>query len=400
MNTDTELKRYLNLPLVTFYGLGTIVGAGIYVLISEVARVSGSQMPLAFLVAGAIAVLTGASYAELCTRFPRAAGAVLYVDHAFGRPGLSIATGFMLLLTGIVSAATICKGFFGYLAVYVALPQPLVLLLLAGTMGAIATVGIRESAWTISSITLLEICGLLFVVAVATAGEPIEQQSVEAFKPGLGPLVLGAYLAFYAFIGFEDMVNLAEEVKNPERTLPRAILLSITLASFLYVLVAWVALRYVDFAALAESRSPLALMVADSTMGLKLMGLIGMIAITNGALTQIIMSSRVIYGMAHRGLLPLFFSRINTRTQTPVFNTWLITVLILGFALWLPLVTLAQITSAIMLVIFVVVNLSLLRVKSEPEHDGHPHFTVWTWVPLLGLLLNLALLGYQLSQWI
>lgn len=392
------LNRYLRLPLVTFYGLGTIVGAGIYVLISEVARTSAGAMPLAFLLAGLIATLTGASYAELSTRFPHAAGAALYVDKAFRRPALSVTTGVLLLLTGIVSAATICNGFVGYLEVYLSVDHSLAIIGLCLIMGAIATVGIRESAWTIGLITLLEVFGLILVVLVASRGEPIENPPALAIPTGPGALFLGAYLAFYAFIGFEDIVNLAEEVVDPQRTLPRAILISLGVSILLYLAIALTALRYIDLVALQESRSPMALMVASSPLALKLMGLIAIVAITNGALTQIIMSSRLIYGMAQRKLLPGFFATVNQKTRTPIFNTWLVTAAILGFALWLPLVTLAKITSAIMLVIFIVVNLSLLRLKLDPGRNPNPPFRVWTWIPLLGVLLNLGLLGYQLQS--
>jgi amino acid transporter len=398
MHTSPSLKRYLRFPLVTFYGLGTIVGAGIYVLVSEIARTSAGAMPWAFALAGLIATLTGASYAELCTRYPKAAGAVLYVDEAFGRPQLSQAIGILLLLTGIVSAAAICNGFVGYLEVYIDVHHSVAITGLCLLMGAIATVGIKESAWTIGLITLTEVAGLLLVIVIASRGEPVTAPAPVNLPAGPGALFLGAYLAFYAFIGFEDMVNLAEEVVEPERVLPRAILAALGISVLLYIAIAVTALRYIDLGALQDSRSPLALMVANSPTALKLMGVIGMIAITNGALTQIIMSSRVIYGMAARKLLPALFGGVNKTTRTPILNTWLVTALILGFALWLPLVTLAKITSAIMLVIFIVVNLALLRVKSDPGRNQRPHFRVWTWVPLLGLLLNLGLLGYQLKS--
>lgn len=396
MDPATPLKRNLGLPMVTFYGLGTIVGAGIYALVSEVAHTSGTQLPWAFLTAGVIAALTGGSYAELCSRYPKAAGAVLYVDKAFRRPRLSITIGVLVLLTGIVSAAAICNGFVGYLEVYINVQHSLAITVLCLLMGTMATIGIRESAWAISLITLVEVAGLLLVIGLTSSGDPVVAQPTDALASGPGTLVLGAYLAFYAFIGFEDMANLAEEVVDPTRILPRAILMAIGISILLYVAIALTAIRYVDLNALQESRSPLALMVAGHPWAVKLMGIVGIIAITNGALTQIIMSSRVIYGMAQRKLLPVLFGHVNPTTQTPVLSTWLVTGAILAFALWLPLVTLAKITSAVILVIFVVVNLALLRVKFDTGRKQDPPFRVWTWVPLLGLLLNLALLGYQL----
>jgi APA family basic amino acid/polyamine antiporter len=391
-NPQHSLHRYLGLPLATFYGLGTIVGAGIYVLIAEVALVSGSSLPLAFLLAGLAAALTGACYAELCSRYPRAAGAVLYVDEAFGRAWLSQLTGVLVLLTGIVSAAAISRGFVGYLDVYLPLPLWCGILMLCLLMGAIATAGIRESAWLITIITLLEVLGLLFVVALVWTGEPVESQPTQDVE--LSGILLGTFIAFYAFIGFEDLVNLAEETRDPERTLPLAILISVTVSLVLYVLVAFSAVRFVELDDLGQSASPLVLMVSGHPGAMQVITLVGIVAISNGALTQVVMASRMLYGMATRSLLPSFFSYINPRTRTPVRNVWIVVALIAAMALWLPLVTLAKLTSAIILVLFALVNLSLMRIRGRAETGAA--FTVWFWVPGLGLLVNLALLGWQL----
>jgi amino acid transporter len=263
-------------------------------------------------------------------------------------------------------------------------------------MGAITSVGIRESAWAITIITLLEVIGLFLVLGFTSWGQEPVAQVGPLQMTGIEPLVLGAFLAFYAFIGFEDMVNLAEEVKNPRVNLPRAILLSIVISSLLYIAVSVTAVIYVDLAQLGASNSPLALMVSSHPGAVKTIGLIGIVAITNGALTQIIMASRMLYGMARRGLLPGVFAHVNRRTRTPLLNTWLVTLMIMGFALWLPIVTLASMTSAIMLVIFALVNLSLLKVKKAGIfEDEAPSFQVWRWVPLAGLVINLCLLAYE-----
>lgn len=371
--------------------MGTIVGAGIYVLMSEVARVAGASLPWAFLVAGVSAGLTGACYAELSARLPRAAGAALYVDRAFNLPALSTATGLLVLLTGVVSAATIARGFVGYLAIYIELPRWLAILGLCLAMGIITSLGIRKSTLTIAAITTLEVSGLLLVAAVAGTGAPREIEVT--FHPG--PVTLGAFLAFYAYIGFEDMVNLAEEVQNPRRNLPLAILLAITISGALYLLIAMVAIRFVDLNALEASVSPLALMVGDHPQVTQLVGVIAVVAVSNGAITQIIMASRMLYGMSRRALLPALFGRISPWSHTPVFNTWLVTAIIAACAISLPLVALAKITAAVMLLIFVLVNFSLIRLRSR-EEVTQPVFRVWTGIPILSLLVNLALLGYQL----
>ena len=388
---EEQLKRTLGLPLLTFYGLGTIVGAGIYVLIGEVAGVSGSLLPVAFVIAGVVAGLTGASYAELSARYPRAAGAALYVDAAFGNLYLSRLTGFGLLFTGVVSSATICKGFTGYLNLYVSVPEIVAIPLLCLGLFLVASWGIKESAWLITLITLLEVGGLLLVVYLAGSSERTTDSIPVHF--GVTGVLLGSFLAFYAFIGFEDMVNLAEEVKDPEVTLPRAILLSIAISIGLYVVVALAALLWSDLESISRSDSPLAVMVGDSPTGVWVIGLISLVAVVNGALVQVIMAARVLYGMAMREMLPRFFARVNRMTQTPVLNTLLIVVVILCFALWLPMITLAKITSAVMLCIFALVNLSLIQVKRR-EHGEAP-FVVPVAVPVAGSICCVSILLYQ-----
>ena len=388
---EARLQRRLGPGLLTFYGIGTIVGAGIYVLVSEVARETGPSLPWAFLTAGVIAGLTGACYAELSARLPRAAGAVIYVDRAFGMSWLSIVTGLMVLLTGIVSAATITRGFVGYLALYVELPPWLAILGLCVVMGVLTSVGVRTSAWVIASITGLEVAGLLLVIAVA--GTAPAQAVDVVFEPA--PVAVGAFLAFYAFIGFEDMVNLAEEVRDPRRNVPRSILLAIAVSGLLYVAVAVIAVRHVELSRLAESRSPMALMVSDQPIVMQVIAVIAVIAVSNGALIQIIMASRMLYGMSRRGLAPAILGRVSPLTHTPVITTWLVTAVIATFALSLPLIALARITSAVMLLVFVLVSLSLIRLRRTPR-QSEAIFRVWPGVAALSLLANLGLLGYQL----
>jgi amino acid transporter len=277
----------------------------------------------------------------------------------------------------------------GYLALYVNVPDTAAILGLCLLMGLVTSAGIRDSATLIAGITLLELSGLLLVITLAGSGEPRELPP----SVPVGAVLLGAFLAFYAFIGFEDMVNLAEEVREPERVLPRAILLAILGASLLYLLVTGAAVRFVDLGELARSDSPLALMIGDHPRAQQLLGAIGLVAISNGALTQIIMGSRVLYGMGRRGLMPALFSRVNPVTRTPLVSTWTLVVLVAAFAVFLPLAALAKITSAIMLVIFVLVNLTLIRVHRRA--GPAPAFRTWRWVPWLSLSVNVALLAYQ-----
>ncbi len=403
--TDTPtLNRSLSLPLITFYGLGTIIGAGIYVLIGVVASKAGMFSPLAFLLAAFIAGFTAFSYAELSSRLPRSAGEAVYIQEAFGKRWLSSTIGWSVVAIGLVSSATIANGFIGYLGIFIQTPDWLAITCLVLSLGLIAAVGISQSVWMATIITLIEIGGLIYVLVVA--GDNFSQ--LPARLPELIPsfeastwngIFIGAFLAFYAFIGFEDMVNVAEEVKDAPRTLPTAIIIALVVSTILYLAIALVAVLALPINDLASSNAPLALIVENSkeASGNKstlFISAISLIAVINGALIQIIMASRVLYGMGNTGLAPRTLAKIHPRTQTPLISTGLTTFAVLVLALWLPLVTLAQITSFITLTIFAVVNLSLIRLKLRTPHVPETvHYPLW--VPIIGALLSIIFLAIQ-----
>lgn len=405
MPGTAELKRSLSLPLITFYGLGTILGAGIYVLVGKVAGHAGLYAPVAFLVAAVLTILTGLTYAELSARFPRSAGSALYVQEGFGRRRLSILTGWLIILTGIVSSATLANGFVGYLQVFITVPDWLVIALVVLALGALAAWGIAESVIAASVVTVLEIGGLLFILAIAGDSFATLPARLPALAPPLEAVVwqgilLGAFLAFYAFIGFEDMVTVAEEVKEPARNLPRAILLSIAISTVLYLLVALVAVLSLDLSELSGSRAPLAL-VYERTTGQApvIISLISLFAVVNGALIQIIMSARMLYGMSREGWHHAAFGEVHPVTHTPLLATAVATGMVLVLALWLPLVTLAKATSFIILIVFALVNLALVLVKRRvPKPAGVRIFPLW--VPAAGFLTCTGFVLFQLVEWL
>ncbi|SEA11133.1 APC family permease [Microbulbifer marinus] len=399
MPDPVALKRSLSLPVTSFYGIGTIIGAGIYVLIGKVGAVAGLFLPYAFLLAGIIAALTALSYAELSSRFPHSAGSAAYIQNAWQRRWLAQLVGFLVAVTGIVSAATIANGFVGYLALFIQIPDYLAITLLVALLTLIALWGINESALTVTVVTLIEVGGLLFVIYVCRQA-PVANAWNQIFAfPDTGAwagVLVGSFLAFYAFIGFEDMVNLAEEVRNPRRTLPRAIMIAIGVSTLLYMVVAALAVRTLPVPELAQSAAPLATMVTNAGHSTNFIGIISMFAVVNGALVQIIMASRLLYGMAKRNLAPQIFAGISARTQTPVVSTVLVGGIILVFALWLPLTVLAKITAFIMLVIFSLVNLSLfaIKVRGGETEAGVIRYPIA--FPALAFLLCVALIGFQL----
>lgn len=386
--------------MLTLYGLGTIIGAGIYVLVGEIAGHAGMFAPLAFLVAAVVAAVTGVTYGELAARLPFSGGEAIYVNAAFQRQWLSAITGWAVVLTGVVSAAALVNGFTGYLQVFVQWPELWVAVALTAVLGGIAAWGIQQSAWSAATITVLSVLGLLWVLVVAFSSLDIASADLRDIVPPLDAaawsgILIGGFLAFYAFIGFEDMVNVAEEVQQPEHTIPRAILIALVLSTLLYTLVAFAAVFTLPIDELQSSRAPLADMMAAHGGGAeKGIALLSLLSVVNGALVQIIMATRVLYGMARHDMAPSRFGHVNSKTRTPLLATGVTVLVVIALALWLPVGTLAQITSLIVLLVFATMHLALMRLKfKNPRPDGIKIISM-AW-PAIGLLLTLGLILFR-----
>ena len=394
------LRRALNVAFLTFYGLGTILGAGIYVLVGKIAGIAGLYAPVAFLVAGIVAAATAFSYAELSARYPKCAGEAVYVQEGFGLRPLSLAVGLLLVVSGLVSSATLVNGFVGYLDIFVEWPGWMVIALIVAGLGALATWGIKESAIVATVVTLIEIAGLFLILAVSAESLATFPARLPELLPPFetaawAAIAAAAFLAFYAFIGFEDMVNVAEEVRDPRHAMPRAILLAMVVASALYLLIATAAVLALPAAELAATDAPLALIFERETgQAPVVIALISLFAVVNGALVQIIKCARVLYGMSEAGWLPRWLGRVHARRRTPHYATALVTVALLVLALWLPLVTLAKATSFTVLIVFTLIHITLLRVKRlEPAPPGVRAYPAW--IPAAGFVLTSAMLAFQ-----
>lgn len=394
--SQPTLKRTISLPLITFYGLGNILGAGIYVLVGKVAGEAGYFAPLSFLIASIIAGISAFAYAELSSRYPVSAGEAVYIHEGFGLQKLSLLVGLMITVAGIVSAATIAHGFAGYLQVFFDLPGWLVMSALILALGVLTAWGINQSVRVAALLTLAEVAGLLLIIYVGTdelmawlqLPEQVhlpEQVNLSQHFSMLG-VFSGAFLAFYAYIGFEDMVNIAEEVKSPQRNMPRAILWCVIISTVLYSGVTLVSINLLTPAELAQSDAPLAAVYTKATGEAPVViTAIGVFAVVNGALIQLIMSSRLLYGMASRQWLPGFLGVIHPTTRTPINSTILTVILMLFFALAFKIVALAEFTSYLVLMVFALVNLALIKIKKkQPAPGGVMVFSVW--LPRLGFL--------------
>ena len=405
MAREISLKRSISLPLLTFYGLGTILGAGIYVLTGEVAAHSGLFAPVAFLVASLLAAFSAFSYAELAARFPVSAGEAVYVQRAFGSTRLSTAVGMLIITIGVVSAATMAKGFVGYVQIILTIPEWVAIVSLVVLLGGLAAWGISQSAWIAAATTVVELFGLLLVLWSGGATLADLPSNLPTLMPPPESLVWigilsGAFIAFYAFIGFEDIVNVAEEVKHPARNLPLAIILALIVSTTLYLLVATVAVLSVPVAELAESNAPLAMVYAENSgKDPVFISLIGVAAVMNGALIQLIMASRVLYGMAEQNWIWAWFGNVHPVTRTPLHATVTVIAIVLTLALWLPLSTLAQATSLITLLVFSLINLSLWHVKRrDPKPIGIRIYPLW--IPTIGFFTSLGMVITQILLWL
>jgi APA family basic amino acid/polyamine antiporter len=403
MRETIKLKRAVNLPMITLYGLGTIIGAGIFVLIGEVAGIAGMYAPLAFFVASIIAAFTAFSYAELSSYFPKSAGEAVYLEEIFHRQWLSVGTGFAVAAIGIISAATITNGAVGYIRIFVGLPPWLIIVLLVAALALLAVWGISESVGVAAFTTVVSIIGLIIVITInADHLATLPERLPEMVPPDVeswGLIVFGAFIAFYAFIGFEDMINIAEEVKDPQRTMPLAIILALLIATLLYVLISLTAVLTLEPEVLAASDAPLAALVGENRQAVKTaVGIISILAIADGILIQIIKTSRILYGMSSQQLILPLFAAVHPLTRTPLFATFTVAAMVLVLALSFPLLTLAQFTSFITLVVFAVINFALWRLKLRPVQPKAQMINVPVWVPAIAFLLCSCFILAQLIQ--
>ncbi len=389
-----ELKRKIGLKLLTAYGVGVMVGAGIYVLVGAVAADAGVWAPLAFLVAGIVAAPTALSYAEFSTRIPEAAGEAAYVAKGFAAPWLAVIVGLAIVLAGTVSAAAVLRGGAGYLTSISALPFDGTVAVMGALLVLVALAGVLESLALAALFTIVEVVGLALVVYAGFSAPPVAAFTSPEPVVWAG-VASAAVLAFFAFIGFEDIVNMAEEVDNPERVMPRAILYSLVITSLLYALVSFAAVRAVPLEMLGKSEQPLALVWTQTQGGSAVfLSLIAVAAALNGVLAQIVMASRVMFGLGKRTSWLSVFRHTHPRLGTPVLATVLVGLGVVAGALVLPVADLAEVTSGLLLTVFVLVNAALIVLKrSEPEAP----FCVSMAVPVFGLVASLGALAVTLG---
>ena len=396
---EAGLRRAITPTLLLVFIVGDILGGGIYALVGEVGAETGGAIWSAFLLALVMAAFTAGSYAELVSKYPRAGGAALYVHRAFKSNFISFIVAFAVVASGITSASALARGFGGdYLSEFVEIKVVLGALALLALITLINLRGISESVKLNVGFTIVEIGGLLLIVLIAVVaiiGGDADPGRAFEFREGssvLTAMLAGAALAFYALVGFEDSVNVAEETQNPSRTYPKVLFMGLGIAGVLYFLVTVGASAVVPTSDLTASSGPLLEVVKQGPLGIpeKVFSAIGLLALSNGALINMIMASRLLYGMAQEGVVPAPLGIVGSARRTPwvaiLFTTAIAAVLIITG----DLSKLADTTVALLVVVFAIVNASVLFLRRDPV--DHEHFRVPSIFPVLGVGVSIALL--------
>ncbi len=361
----TTLRRSLGLFQLTLYGIGIIIGAGIYAIIGAGAAAAGNAIWISFVIAAAVAALSGLSYAELSGRYPRAAAEYQYVEHAFHRRRISFLVGWIMVFAGIVSSAAVALGFGGYLFSLTGVPIVVCAVGLLGVLSIINFIGIGEASALNTVCSIIEVLGLVIIISI---GLPLVGSAAVdySYSPeGMAGILTAVSLVFFAYLGFENLANMGEEAKHPHKDLPRALLLSLAISTVLYVLTAVAAVAAVGWETLANSPSPLSEVVRVSGIPW-LPGVLSVIALFstgNTVLLMMVAVSRMIFRLSREHQFPRLFGRVHAARRTPY-----VAIAVVGFAsmlLVLPgsLKGVASLTDASVFLGYLAVNIALIALR-------------------------------------
>jgi len=396
---EPTLHRVMGPWLLLLFIVGDILGTGIYALTGKVANLIGGAVWLPFLMAFAVALLTAFSYLELVTKYPRAAGAALYTHRAFGIHFLTFIVAFAVMSSGITSASTASRAFaanfsqaFG-LGLGEGAGITVIGLLFMTAVAIINFRGVGESVKLNVVLTVVELTGLLIIIAIGLwaigAGQGDVGRVLEFKAAGDSSLLWSAIgattLAFFAMVGFEDSVNMAEETRDPVRIFPRILLAGLCITGAIYVLVAVSAITLVPPAELGEGETPLLKVVAAGApdFPLSIFGFITLFAVANSALINMLMASRLIYGMSREHVLPPVLGRVHARRRTPyvaILFTTLLAFALIAFVGEVP--ALGGTTALLLICVFTIVNIAVLVLRKDRVE--HTHFRTPTALAVLG----------------
>jgi APA family basic amino acid/polyamine antiporter len=394
------LKRVMGPKLLLFFVVGDIIGTGVYALTGQVAGRVGGALWLPFLLAFVVAFMTAFSYLELVGKYPRAAGAALYTNRAFGLPFLTFMVAFAVMCSGITSASSAAVAFGNtYLATFITAPMPLVAILFVLGLAAINFRGVSESVKTNVVLTCIELSGLLIIIGVGVwavcngNGDPGRLVEIDtADQTWLVAITSATSLAFFAMVGFEDSVNMAEECHDPVRIFPKAMLWGMVIAASIYVLVSVTSSLLVPADELAAAKSNALLKVLDvGAPGLprEIFSAIGLFAVINSALINMLMASRLLYGMANERIIPSQLGKVHPFRRSPWVAILFTSVIAIVLVSTVDISVLGGTTALLLLVVFAVVNVAVLVLRKETVE--HRHFRAPTIVPVLAAIFCLYL---------
>jgi amino acid transporter len=395
-----KLKRTLGPIECIFFGVGSILGAGVYTLIGKVADWSGTFIWLAFVIASVTAICTAFSYAELSSAFPKAGGEYEYAKKAFGK-NMGVLLGIVISLNGIVSGATVAVGFAGYLASLVSINQLIASLGIIGLIFLVNVSGVRKSSVVNIILTVIELGGLIFVIYAAFPSIG-DVNYTEFTSKGINGLMLASALAFFAYIGFEDIVKLAEETKDPQKNIPIALFGSSIIVFIVYTVVVICAVSVLSVEELADSEKPLAdvVKVRFGATGVIVISIIALFSTSNTILSNMLGSSRILFSMAGEVKALKHFAKVSSKRKTPVAALILILLTMLAFALIGKIETIARIATFFIFITFIIVNLSVIVLRRKQKSMERPFriplsFKNIPIISVLGIFLTLVLLGYN-----
>lgn len=408
-----KLKRELTLFSATLYGIGIIIGAGIYALIGQAAGIAGWNMWISFVVAAILATFTGLSYAELSSMMPKEGAEYVYSLTAFHRRSVSFIIGWIFLLSSIVAAATVALGFSGY---FIRLFSMDAIFLVPISVGLIAVLtlinygGMKDTSVFNIIASIFEFGGLFIIIFLGASffGNFKVNIDIASLAANSYPILSAAALIFFAFIGFEEIANVSEETKKARKVVPKALMLSILITTILYILTAVAALSVLGPEALAASSAPLA-DVASAAAGsdmLMIMAIMAMISTTNTVLLSLVVASRFIYGMSCWHVLPRKFSKIQKHHHTPYISVFLVGFIAAVLTLGGDILSVAEVTTMSIFIIFISVNASLIMLrykKPKAKRYFRSPLTVGKFPVLagLGLVSSILILFYfPLRTWI
>jgi amino acid transporter len=391
------LRRVIGPKLLLFLVIGDMLGTGIYALTGDVAGRVGGAAWLAFGGAFVVALFTATSYLELVGKYPHAAGAALYSQRAFNSRFVTFLVGFAVMCSALTSVAAASRAFSGYFQELAVVPLVVLVPVFILGLAYINFRGVGESVKLNVAMTCVELAGLLIVMAIGAwalslgLGEPARAFEFNAGADPFSLVVSGAALAFFAIIGFEDSVNMVEETTNPQRDFPRAFFIGITITGVIYMLVAFFTTALVPIEVLAETNQDLLEVVRAGApwFPLVLFSFIAMVAVSNTSLINLMMSSRLLYGMANERAIPALFGAVHERTRTPWVAIICTTAVALLLASWSGVRTLGGTTALLLLCVFALVNAAVLLLRRQTV--AHPHYRAPIVCPVLGFVSCLYL---------